>query len=133
MISKGDKLYSILFSKCAKCSEGEVYESSNPYDLNKFAALIKKCQVCGQNNDPEPGFYFGAMYVSYGFTVGIGILTSVIMLLLNFTVLAIIITLSAILILIAPLSFRWSRMIWLNMFVHYDENHSKQKEDSIFE
>lgn len=133
MINKGEKLYSIFYSKCARCSEGNVYESANPYNLKKFDALVINCSVCGQNNDPEPGFYFGAMYVSYGLTVGIGIVTSVVMILLSFSVLTIIITLSAILILLAPLSFRWSRMIWLNMFVHYDKKFLKQKQETGFE
>ncbi len=68
------------------------------------------------------------MYVSYGITVGLGIVTSSAMFLLNYSPIEIIITLSIILILIAPLSFRWSRMIWLNMFVHYNETSIKQKE-----
>lgn len=27
------------------------------------------CPVCGQGYEPEPGFYWGAMYVNYGFIV----------------------------------------------------------------
>lgn len=29
------------------------------------------CSVCGLKFDPEPGFYYGAMYVSYGFSVAL--------------------------------------------------------------
>lgn len=24
-----------------------------------------ECPVCGQKNEPEPGFYYGAMFISY--------------------------------------------------------------------
>lgn len=27
--------------------------------------MYKKCPICGLNTEPEPGFYFGAMFLSY--------------------------------------------------------------------
>jgi hypothetical protein len=33
------------------------------------------CSVCGLKFNPEPGFYTGAMYVSYGLSVSLFIVT----------------------------------------------------------
>ncbi|GAA3917874.1 hypothetical protein GCM10022406_00750 [Hymenobacter algoricola] len=34
-----------------------------------FARMPAQCPVCGLAYEPEPGFYWGAMFVSYGFSV----------------------------------------------------------------
>ena len=31
------------------------------------------CPVCNESFERETGFYYGAMYVSYGLTVGFGV------------------------------------------------------------
>tara|TARA_R110000737_G_scaffold336976_1_gene356839 strand:- start:1115 stop:1429 length:315 start_codon:yes stop_codon:yes gene_type:complete len=33
--------------------------------LNKPLDMNERCPVCGQNFLPEPGFYYGAMFISY--------------------------------------------------------------------
>jgi len=32
--------------------------------------IYESCQLCKHTFSPEPGFYFGAMYVSYAMGVG---------------------------------------------------------------
>jgi uncharacterized protein (DUF983 family) len=120
IIPKGNLIYSIIFSKCPKCNEGNIFKNQHIYGIRNFAAMHDHCPVCKQTTMPEPGFYFGAMYVSYGLTVGLGIILGSPMLLLDFSAEAVIIAISAAIILLSPLIFRWSRMIWFNMFYHYD-------------
>jgi|TARA_B110000114_G_scaffold987_1_gene938 hypothetical protein len=71
----------------------------------------------------EPSFYYGAMYVNYGITVAISVLTFLISsvvfkaeLLQSFA--AIIVTL----LVLTPVNLRLSRIIWINMFVSYKKN-----------
>ncbi len=80
------------------------------------------CSECGQAFEPEPGFYTGGMYVNYGFTV---VLTAI-----AFLVLEILLSVPAyvffsvyiaVLLLIGPFMFRYSRVVYLYMFVHYDK------------
>lgn len=75
------------------------------------------CPVCGMNFMPEPGFYFGAMYVSYAFTVA---LTTGIWLMLYLVAkpseMVYIVAMLGGVVAFAPLSFRYSRMIWLWWF-----------------
>ena len=68
------KLYSVLAAKCPKCHKGDFFETSNPYNLKKFDKMHKKCPECGQDFELETGFYYGAMYVSYGLTVMFGLI-----------------------------------------------------------
>ena len=49
--------------KCPRCRQGDIY--SKPFDLGKPLQMPKRCQFCDQKMEPEPGFYFGAMFISY--------------------------------------------------------------------
>ena len=74
MIKKGTKLYSILKFKCPQCHEGEFF-SSSAYNFKKIGELYKHCPNCKIKFSKEPGFYFGAMYVSYAIGIGIFVAT----------------------------------------------------------
>jgi hypothetical protein len=43
--------------------------SHKAYDLRKFDQMPEKCSVCGFRFEIELGFYWGAMYMSYGLSV----------------------------------------------------------------
>lgn len=84
-----------------------------------------KCPECGLNYQPEPGFYYGAGYVSYalGAAVVIGIslgMSFFIPFFSNFEIYGIAIVIAVVS--LTPLLFRWSRIIWLNFFYRYDPN-----------
>ena len=68
MIKKGTKLYSILKRKCPVCQEGDFFVSRT-YDLKSSGKIHEKCPNCAEVYSKEPGFYQGAMYVSYGIGV----------------------------------------------------------------
>ncbi|HRH39519.1 MAG TPA: DUF983 domain-containing protein [Flavobacteriales bacterium] len=65
---KGTKLYSILWLKCPFCQEGDFF-ISHPYDLKNAGKLHATCPVCHRKYDKEHGFYWGAMFVSYGLSI----------------------------------------------------------------
>ena len=75
MIKKGTKLYSILFNKCPQCHEGDFMAEKNMFKLNKAFKMNEKCSKCGLKYMMEPSFFYGAMYVNYGLTVGLSIIT----------------------------------------------------------
>lgn len=124
MIKKGTKLYSILNNKCPKCQEGDFFVSNNGYNLRSFGKMHDTCSLCDQKFEPETGFYFGAMYVSYGIGVAIFVTIWVACLVLNpemhpaaifgLVVLGLFLTF--------PVSFRLSRRIWINIFIKYEGN-----------
>jgi hypothetical protein len=88
---------------------------ANPVDMPE------KCDHCGQKFEPEPGFYYGSMFISYiisaFFYLGImGVCIMVFGLGLNASFL--------LLLLIAVSTYvflmRFSRSLWINIMVDYD-------------
>jgi uncharacterized protein (DUF983 family) len=70
---KRSKFSSTLNIKCPACREGNLFVNPNPYNFSHITKANKACPNCGENFVKEPGFYFGAAYVSYGLTVGLWI------------------------------------------------------------
>lgn len=120
IISKGSKLYSILSFKCPRCHEGEVFETRNPYKLGKLFQLNEHCPHCGLRFQIEPSFFYGAMYVSYGYSVALFVATYLLMeIIYEPSIWQVVIALAVVLLLLTPLVFRLSRITWLNLFVKY--------------
>jgi uncharacterized protein (DUF983 family) len=114
------RFYSVLNNKCPRCHEGNFFETNNPYDLKRFARMNSNCQECQEDLRRETGFYFGAAYVSYGLTVGFGIGLYLLMCTwLSMDVLTFLISFSVLLIVLMPLFYRYSRLIWIHLFVRY--------------
>lgn len=94
------------------------------------------CLACNENFKKEPGFYFGAAYVSYALTVALWIACLVALMTFNAIGLiefgffenpmTFIITGVVTLVVLLPLIGRISRAIWINMFVKYDPSKSKR-------
>lgn len=122
MFSKESKLYSILNQKCPRCHEGDMFPKGTLYSPTKFAEMYENCPCCGQTYEPEPGYYYGAMYVSFGFStaifLGIFFLLSMVMAEVTFAMifgLVVLVTIG-----LLPLNFRLSRALWINIFIHYE-------------
>lgn len=133
-MNKGTKMYSIVNNKCPKCHEGQFFNTNSSYDLQHFAEMPDECPVCGQTYMPEPGFYYGAMYVSYALNVAIFVTVWVASNVLFsdglgvwWLVLASIIAGLALM----PVSFRWARLIWINFFVKYDSRSAAQSREKL--
>lgn len=121
ILPKGSKLYSIFKYKCPRCHQGEVFESKNPYNLSKMFDMHETCSHCELRYEFEPGFFYGAMYVSYALTVALGVATYIIMqLFFEASVIQVIGVLVAALIVGSPLVLRLSRIIWMNLFIKYE-------------
>lgn len=120
ILGKGSKLYSIFKYKCPRCQQGKVFESKNPYKVSKMFAMHEHCENCGLRYMIEPAFFFGAMYVSYGLTIGLGVATYIgINAFFDASIGQVIAVLMGILILGSPLVLRLSRIIWMNIFIKY--------------
>ncbi len=109
---------SFLKSKCPQCQSGKLF-IYNAYKLNGFMQTNKNCPVCNLHFEIEPGFFWGAMYVSYG-------ITCTVMITLGLSILFIsngkadfwtyIIPIISSLILGSPLTYRYARVCMLYFF-----------------
>ena len=123
MLKKGSKLYSILTGTCPKCNEESMYIVKNSYILTKVFDMNEKCSHCDTKYKIEPSFFFGAMFVSYGVSVLIGIIAFLVSHFifktnLKTSFVSIVISLIALM----PIIMRVSRNIWINIFIHYDKS-----------
>ena len=122
-MKKGTKLYSILKMRCPKCQEGK-FLVTHPYNFANMGEIYSHCPNCGLDYMPEPGFYYGAMYVSYGLSVAVfvtiwascnwffdnvGVWTQITLVLIA-------------LIGLGPYLYSLSKIIWANFFIKYDKN-----------
>jgi uncharacterized protein (DUF983 family) len=127
MLKKGSKLNSILTGSCPKCQNESMYSDKNPLHLTKVLKMNENCSHCGLKYQIEPSFFYGAMYVSYGLNVAVGIAAFIVSFVffgasIEQSFLAIVITL----IVLFPFVLRLSRNLYINMFVSYDPNAGKK-------
>ncbi|QRR00597.1 DUF983 domain-containing protein [Dyadobacter sandarakinus] len=119
-MSAHNRIYSVLNNKCPRCGEGDFFITKSAYSL-RFDKMHRHCPSCGESLVPEPGFYQGALYMSYAFYV-------VFMLLYFFVFVAFLrpyldyflVTIIPVLILLTPLFYRLARRSWLAIFIAPD-------------
>ena len=122
MLKKGSKLYSILTGSCPRCQKESMYLDNNLLHLSKILKMNDHCSHCGLKYQIEPSFFYGAMYVSYGLNVAIGIAAFVVaFVLFNASIGTAFVTIVLSIIVLYPLVMRLSRSIYINMFVSYEE------------
>ncbi|GAB3551104.1 DUF983 domain-containing protein [Spirosoma fluminis] len=118
---KGTKLYSILFNKCPRCQKGRFFEIDNPYKLKRFDAMNAQCPCCGERFEKEPGYYTGAMYVSYAYYTALIVSSflfseGLLSLAMSYTLGGLI----SLIILLTPVVYRLARLTWINFFISFD-------------
>ena len=122
MLKKGSKLYSILTGTCPQCQKESMYVDSNLLHLRNLLTMNERCSHCGLKFQIEPSFFYGAMYVSYGLNVAIGILTFIIVFQFDRSMITSFFSILITLLLAFPVVMRLSRNIYINMFVSYNPN-----------
>jgi uncharacterized protein (DUF983 family) len=122
MFKKGTKLYSITKGKCPKCHEGDFFKNGITFHPTKVTKLHNNCPNCNLKYMLEPSFYYGAMYVNYGITVAISIVVFLITKLgFDLNLLHSFLIVIGALLILAPINLRLARILWINMFVSYEE------------
>ena len=111
------KAGAILNCRCPRCRQGKVFTHPS-YNLRKFDNMYEDCPVCGLHYEVEVGLFYGAMYISYGLSVGIVLMVGI--LLFNFAgdppTWVYISAVAGIIILLTPLLFRYARILMLHFF-----------------
>ena len=126
MLKKGSKLNSILTGSCPRCQNESMYLDKNPLHFSKLIKMHEKCSHCSLRYEIEPSFFYGAMYISYGLNVALSIATFVVSyLILDSSIKTAFIAIVVANILLFPFVLRWSRNIYINMFVSFDNKFKK--------
>ena len=92
--------------------------------------MYSSCPHCQLSFTPEPGFYFGALFVSYAINTALFIASWITLTLVypSYSLMLLLGLLVGIVLLSLPLSFRLSRSIWLALFVQYDPHQDTKKD-----
>jgi uncharacterized protein (DUF983 family) len=111
---------SILQLKCPKCRKGELFLKPGLFVYRKILNMPKNCERCGFKFEIEPGFWLGALWMSYPFVIIV--ITPFIIVAISrndIDIWAIILGLIATLLLFLPLTLRMGRSIWIHLFVKF--------------
>src|SRR6478672_4555677 len=113
---------SVMELRCPRCREGKLFTKDGFFVFNGMSAMPANCPVCGLRYDREPGFFWGAMYISYGIAVAIILPVFIIAFaLVKLTFWQSVGAGSIALLILVPFVFRISRSLWIHMFVSYKD------------
>ena len=119
-------LKSIWTYHCPKCRSSKLFKA--PFKFNDPLNMNKKCSVCKQDLEPEPGFYYGAMFISYGLSIFLLLIPSL-TLVFGFGWSAN--NAMFFILLILAISYfkllRLSRSLWIHINVKYDKSYDQQE------
>lgn len=121
-------LLALLALRCPRCRQGALF-THPALNLGKFDEMPVACPVCGQAYEPEVGFYWGAMYISYGFST---VLVAIVGVLLYFLahdpdVWVYVLAVAGAVLIFTPLMFRYARAVMLYAFggTRFDRRYAK--------
>ncbi|OSZ78332.1 hypothetical protein CAP35_08740 [Chitinophagaceae bacterium IBVUCB1] len=128
-------LPAMITMKCPNCRKGHMFVNKSIFPLSGMLQMPEKCESCGQKFELEVGFYYGTGYVSYALSVALYIF--------NFVWYGVLIGLSykdnsifyclgistAIVLILQPWLMRFSRVLYLYMFVKYGKGAALKTEE----
>lgn len=102
---------------CPRCGEAKVF-IHQPDKFISFPEMNKQCPKCQYKFDREPGYFLGAMFVSYALAVAEGLVTfgflKIMFSQLEYFTIACIIT--VVILLCSITNYKLARVIWINLF-----------------
>ncbi len=132
MSKLGPKIFSITRNRCPRCHVGKFWPYDPYYNLfNNGGKLYESCSHCGLKYYLEIGFWYGAMYVAYGLSIGIFLVGWAITAFTfpeSWSTWIQVGIICAAIILLMPVTYALSRLIWINFFVKFDP---EKKEDFV--
>jgi uncharacterized protein (DUF983 family) len=108
-------LAGILKQRCPRCRQGPIFQS--------HWVMNENCSVCGLDFDRgEPGYFTGAMYVSYGLAIPLIALLTLIehLIVRSWSVFRLVVLASIICLPLTPVIWQYSRIIWIYFDRYFD-------------
>lgn len=106
--------------RCPRCRRGDLFPTSS-FSFDKPFEQYEHCPKCAQNYFPEPGFYYGAMFISY---IGSGFFCLGFVMLLHWvwdwSMTASFVALLAVVAVCFVWWFRFSRSVYFHIIQGYD-------------
>lgn len=115
-LTKDNLVQLILKEKCPNCGKGNVYQKKKR--LIELPIMNDRCNECHYYFDREPGYFLGAMYISYGLAVLQGIITFLMLyyFLPNIPTIWVVLIILLVISLFSIKNFKLSRIIYIHIF-----------------
>ncbi|MCK0159641.1 DUF983 domain-containing protein [Allomuricauda sp. F6463D] len=112
-----NKVVDALNCKCPNCKKGNIFMHGGNILLLNFPKMNDRCPECNYKFEREPGFFFGAMFVSYALAAA-QMITSLVIFwyLIDLSPLKVFVIIGVIAFLLSTINFKLSRSIWIYMF-----------------
>lgn len=107
----------IVNEKCPNCGKGHIYHKRKSA-FSFIPKMRENCEICNYHFEREPGYFMGAMYVSYGLIVLEGIFTFLVLsfLIEGISNIALVLSVLAVVFVLSMRNFRLSRVLWMHIF-----------------
>ncbi|MCI2228736.1 DUF983 domain-containing protein [Polaribacter sp. MSW13] len=107
----------VLKCKCPNCKNGKMYNQLGNLLLFRVPKMNTHCNECNFKFEKEPGFFFGAMFVSYAL-ISAEMIANIVLfkLIFDFSYISVAILAITTVILLSTFNLRVSRSIWVYMF-----------------
>src|SRR5919109_5500586 len=97
----------VLLLRCPRCLDGRIWK--------RFLDMNERCPTCGLGFEREPGYFTGAMVVSYAIAVPTFGLIVIALLVAGLDTGVALLAGAALYLGLAPFIFRYSRVVWLHL------------------
>lgn len=101
------RLLAILTQRCPLCLQGKIFHG--------LLAMNKDCPHCGLHFERETGYFLNAMFAAYGLGFLVLIPVSIYLAMHDVAVMTFSLATIAQVVILWPLIFRYSRVIWLHV------------------
>jgi uncharacterized protein (DUF983 family) len=106
-ITRKQKWLALVQHRCPRCCQGKIYQSG--------MTMHTRCPVCDLVYEREPGYFLGALYISYGIScvlLMLGLLAGY-LLFPDFDLGWLVLILGVLYLPLVPLVTRYSRVLWI--------------------
>jgi len=111
------KVIDALNCKCPNCKKGKIFKNRGNILLLNIPKINDRCPDCSYKFERETGFFFGAMYVSYGLAAAQMISSLVVFwYFIDLSPLRVLVIIAVIALLLSTINFKLSRSIWIYLF-----------------
>lgn len=119
--TKGIGLFrSIVTCKCPSCRNANLFSDARHYHLTTIFDMPDRCPNCGQDFIIEPGFYLGALWVSYPIVIALELIfIAICLFVFKQTLTVSFIVASFMLLLLSPVLIRVSRSLFIHINVGF--------------
>lgn len=110
----------MLELRCPRCYEADMFETGSWSFVRPFE-MRNRCPKCDLNFWQEPGYYYGAMFISYGLIAFFSLaFVGITLLALDWTQPVVFSVLGLIVVVNFVYIFRVSRALWIYMNIRHD-------------